>query len=301
MAKCASPLLAVALLLPSFALGQGEQRGPWVWSIAGGALHQAQVDLDGTDGGFSVNRGSLALSVGYAWDRRTSVSLSLGAGSSNYLFDSDARIDGEKPWGRVEDYRISVPIRFTVAEKAGVIVIPSVRTYAESGASSSDGQTEGVIAGAGWRFSDRLTIGPGFGWFSEVGGGSTAFPIVVVDWQITDRLSLETGRGLAASQGPGFTLSYALDAGWSLSALARYERTRFSLDDGPQAAGIGEDRSTALLVSLDYSPWPMTRASAFIGAEINGRLTLEDERARELEQRDYDTAPVIGFSFRSRF
>jgi hypothetical protein len=301
MIRSACLLLAATLLLPSFALGQEQRRGPWVWSVAGGALHQAEADLDGTDGAFSVNRGTLEVSSGYAWDRRTSVSLSLGLGSSNYVFDSAARIDGEKPWGRVEDYRLSVPMRFTVAEKAGVIIIPSVRTYAESGASMSDGQTEGVIAGAGWRFSDRLTIGPGFGWFSEVGGGSTAFPIVVIDWKITDRLSLETGRGLAASQGPGLTLSYALDSRWSLSALARYEKTRFSLDHGPQGAAIGEDRSTPLLLSVDYSPWPMTRASLFVGAEVNGRLTLEDQRARELEKRDYDTAPVIGFSFRSRF
>ena len=81
--------------------------------------------------------------------------------------------------------------------------------------------------GAGWRFSDRLTLGPGFGWFSEVGGGNNAFPIIVIDWKITDRLSLQTGKGLAASQGPGLTMSYALGSRWSVSAMARYEKTRF--------------------------------------------------------------------------
>jgi hypothetical protein len=293
----------LAILLASAALAQAQpgQRGPWVWSVSGGALHQAETDLDADAGGFSVNRAFIAGSVGHAWDRRTSVSLSLGAGSSNYVFDDGSRIEGERPWGRIEDYRISVPIRFTVAAKAGFIVIPSVRSYGESGTSFGDGQTEGLIAGAGWRFSERLTLGPGFGWFSELGGGSTGFPILIVDWQITDRLSLETGRGLAASQGPGLTLSYTLADKWQLSALARYEKLRFALDAAPAGAAYGEDRSTPLLLSVNYTPWPMTSASLFVGAEVGGRLSLEDKRTRVIARSDYDTAPVIGFSFSSRF
>jgi hypothetical protein len=293
--------LGLVAVLPALAFSQPGQRGPWVWGLSGGALHQAEADLDADDGAFSVNRASLEGSFGYAWDRRTSVSLSLGVGSSNYVFDENSRIEGQRPWGRVEDYRISVPVRFTVAEKAGVILIPSVRSYSDSGASFSDGQTEGVIAGAGWRFSDRLTLGPGFGWFSELGGGSTAFPIIVVDWKITDRLTLETGRGLAASQGPGVTLSYALGDNWSLSGLARYEKIRFALDEAPGGGAYGEDRSTPLTLSLNYTPWPMTRASFFVGAEVGGRLSLEDQRTRVIARSDYDTAPVVGFSFRSRF
>ena len=276
-------------------------RGPWSWSVAGGALHQLDADFDDSEGSFSVNRGFLQLSGGYSWDRRNSVSLSLGGGSSNYLFDGGASIEGFPPWERIEDYRVSLPIRFNVGEQADFIVIPSVRSYAETGASLGDGRTEGLIAGMGWRFSDRLTIGPGFGWYSELGGGSNAFPIVVVDWKITDRLSLQTGRGLAASQGPGFTLAYELSDRWTLSGLARYEKTRFALDEDGGEAAIGEDRSAPLLLSLDYSPWPMTSASIFIGAELNGELTLESDRGRELASSEFETAPVVGFSFRSRF
>lgn len=275
-------------------------RGPWGWGVAGGALHQFDTDFSDGEGSFSVSRGFLQLSAGYAWDRRNSASLSLGWGSSNYVFD-DASIEGLRPWDRIEDYRVSLPLRFNVGEQADFIVIPSIRSYAEQGASLSDGQTEGLIAGMGWRFSDRLTIGPGFGWYSELGGGSKAFPILVVDWKITDRLSLQTGRGLAASQGPGFTLAYDLGSGWSLSGLARFEKIRFALEEERGEAAIGEDRSAPLLLSLDYSPWPMTSASLFVGAELNGELTLESARGRELASSEYETAAVFGFSFRSRF
>ena len=294
-------LLALASVRVQSDESRNNNRGPWVWGIAGGALHQADTDLKDSDGSFSVNRGFVQLNAGYAWDRRNTLSLSGGWGSSNYVFDDASRIEGVRPWGRIEDYRISLPIRFNVGEKADFIVIPSVRSYAEDGASLSDGQTEGVIAGMGWKFSDALTIGPGFGWYSELGGGSNAFPIVVVDWQITDRLSLQTGRGLAASQGPGFTLAYALNDRWKLSALARFEKIRFALDEGVQGAAFGEDRSAPLLVSLDYTPWPMTSASVFLGAELNGELSLESDRGREIASSEYETAPLIGFSLQSRF
>ncbi|MEH6607876.1 MAG: hypothetical protein V7696_00800 [Halioglobus sp.] len=299
----ASLTLLLAASLGARAQDEAEvQRGPWVWGVAGGAVHQVETDLEDAEGAFSVNRGFLQLSTGYAWDRRNSVSLSVGWGSSNYDFDSQANIGGNSPWGRIEDYSISLPIRFSAAgDKADVIVVPSIRSNTEDGASLSDGQTEGIIAGAGWKFSDRLTLGPGFGWFSELGGGSTAFPIVVVDWKITDRLSLETGRGLAASQGPGLTLSYALNPHWKVSGLVRYENIRFAVDGDESVGELGEDRSIPLLVSLDYSPWPMTSASVFFGAEVNGRLSLEDEQARRIASSDYETAPVIGFSLRSRF
>ena len=292
-----------ALLIPLSAQAEEDRgkRGPWVWGVAGGALHQLETDLKDADGAFSVSRGFAQLSAGYAWNRRNTVSVSVAYGSSDYDFVDDATINGNAPWGRIEDYRLSVPIRFSPVDKADVIVIPSVRSYADAEARRSDGQTGGLIAGMGWKFSDRLTLGPGFGWYSELGGGSTTFPIIVVDWKITDRLSLETGRGLAASQGPGLTLAYALHQRWSLSAIARYERIRFAVDEKNSVGSFGEDRSMPLLLSLNYSPWPMTSASLSLGAELNGRISLEDDNGRRLADSDYETAPLIGLSFSSRF
>ena len=300
---CISLPLILALFISMSARAEEERgkRGPWVLGVAGGALHQLETDLKDAEGAFSVSRGIVQLSAGYAWDRRNSVSVSVGYGSSDYDFVDDATINGNAPWGRIEDYQLSVPIRFSPVDKADVIVIPSIRSHADADARRSDGQTEGLIAGMGWKFSERLTLGPGFGWYSELGGGTTAFPIIVVDWKITDRLTLETGRGLAASQGPGLTLAFALRQRWSLSAIARFERIRFAVDENSSVGSFGEDRSIPLLLSLNYSPWPMTSASLFLGAELDGRISLEDDSGRRLADSDYETAPLIGLSFRSRF
>jgi hypothetical protein len=281
-----------------------QQFGPWVWGLSGGALNQFDAGFDDGEGEFNVTRGVIQGSFGYAWDRQTSIALSVGAGVSDYNFSSQATIEGEQPWEKIEDYRVSLPMRFSPSEKSSVIVIPSLRTYAESGADLDDGRTEGILAAFSWRFSDTLTLGPGFGWFSEVGGGNTAFPIIAVDWKITEKLSLETGRGLAASQGPGITLNYELDSKWKVGITGRYEKTRFALDDNAEVLGedrIGEDRSMPLLLTLSYSPWPMTNVSLIAGAEFDGRLELEDSDGNTFARSEYDTAPVIGLTFSSRF
>jgi len=298
-------LLSVSAIAGTPSLQAAEEKtrfGPWVWGLSGGAMHQSDADFSDTAGQFNVSRGFVGGSLGYAWDRNTSVSLSLGAGSSKYDFSPLATIGGQQPWEKIEDYRLSLPVRFSPTENSNVIVIPSIRTARESGASLKSGKTEGFIGGISWRISPNLTIGPGMGWFSEIGGGSNAFPILVIDWKITDKLSLSTGRGLAASRGPGLTLNYRLAKNWKAGLSGRYERTRFALsNDNPSAGHVGEDRSLPLVFSLDYTPWPMTTITAMLGAEFGGSLRLEDKNERRIAESDFDTAPIIGLSFSSRF
>jgi hypothetical protein len=285
-----------------FAQGTRQIQDQWIWSAAGGAVNQFSADLSDGSGDLSVTRGFLSAGVGYAWSRDTSASVSLGIGTTDYDFSSGTLIDGRKPWGRIREYRLSVPVRFSPTEKMSVIVIPSIRTHAESGASLRDGRTEGMLGGFSWKFSDTLSIGPGFGWFSDVGDESNVFPILLVDWKITESLNLSTGRGLAASQGPGLSLNYELDQKWMLGLTARYEKTRFSLKkQQDRSAGVGEDSSMPLYLVASYSPWPMTSMTALAGVDIDGTLSLEDGNGQRIAKTDIDTAMVLGFSFQSRF
>jgi|GEM_PF-245402 len=276
--------------------------GPWFFGLSGGALHQYRTNLKDKPGDFSVNRGFIQGSAGYAWDRRTRVALSIGGGQSSYDFADTVSIAGGKPWGRIRDARLSLPVFFGVADRGTAIVIPTVRSYAEQGASLDDGRTEGLLLGLGWRFSDRLEIGPGVGWFSEIGDSSNIFPILVIDWDINDRLKLSTGRGLAASQGPGLTLDWRVSKKVSLGITGRYERVRFRLDDkGAVPNGIGEDRSLPLILTFGFSPTPKINISAFAGAEFAGELRVRTPSGENIEKVEYDPAPVVGLAFRARF
>ena len=298
-------LLSVGMLLlaPSIlASEESRQYGPWLVSTAGGVVNQFEADFSDGPGSVSVQRMFVEAGVGYAWNRQTSVSLSLGAGTADYDFSSEAAIDGAQPWGRINDYRLSLPLRFAPTERTSAIIIPSLRSYAESGASSSEGRSVGILGGFSYRFSDSLSLGPGLGWFDDVGDESSAFPIILVDWQISDRWSLNTGRGLAASQGPGVTLNYKVSDQWTSGITARYEETRFSLKQRPtRVASVGQDSSAPLLLVLDYSPWPMTNITAVLGVELAGTLSLEDDAGREIAESDVDAAVVAGITFSSRF
>ena len=53
--------------------------------------------------------------------------------------------------------------------------------YAEAGASKSDGESMGIIGGFSYRFSDTLSIGPGLGWFDDVGDVWVQAPEHVVE------------------------------------------------------------------------------------------------------------------------
>jgi hypothetical protein len=47
--------------------------------------------------------------------------------------------------------------------------------------------------------------------------------------------------------------------------------------------------------------WPMTSISIIAGAEFDGRLKLEDAAGETIAVSEFDTAPVIGLTFSSRF
>ena len=71
-------------------------RGPWVWDVAAGAVSQLSADLSDGSGDVSITRGFVGGGPGYAWDRDTSISVSLGVSSADYDFSSDALIEGRK-------------------------------------------------------------------------------------------------------------------------------------------------------------------------------------------------------------
>lgn len=281
---------------------QAPQIGPWVLSIEGGAVVQTEADLDDDSGRFDLQRWFAGAGLDYLWSPRTALGISVGGGRSDFDFSDVSGLANGDPWEEIEDYRISLVSRFAINDRLSGIVIPSWRVNRERGASSSDAQTWGLLAGVSWRLSDTLTIGPGIGVFDRLEESAAVFPILVIDWDISDRWNLSTGRGLAASQGPGLTLSYQANADWSLGVAGRYEQIDFRLnDDGPAPGGVGRDEVFPLVFSAEWSPNPGTRLSFFAGAEFGGELELADAGGRTLATSEYDVPLIIGGSFAFRF
>jgi hypothetical protein len=270
----------------------------WSTRVDGLAVYQGDSDL--SDGGsFSAGRGFLRADGLYTWDSGNSAGLSLSLGRFYYDFDTP----GDAPWDDINDLRVSVPLRFNAGERVDVFVAPSLRYDYESDADASDGETYGFFGGVTWRLSDQLTIGPGFGAFSQIGADDwDVFPALLVDWEFADRWSLTTAQAPGATQGPGLSLTYQATDTLRYGLTARYESVRFRLDDtGIAPGGVGEDTSVPVALSLQYAPNPGTSLSAFIGAEFGGELSLEDASGSVVDRNDYDTAPIAGLSFRLAF
>jgi hypothetical protein len=293
---------AMLLGLPAAAqTAEGAPPSPWRVTTQAGAVRQFDADL-GDRGSVAVTRAFGQLSVGYGFDRRTSVGVSLGAGIDDYDFSDGAGLGGAEPWDAVADYRISFPVRFGVGEAVDAIVIPSVRWRAETDASLDDGRTEGVLAGASWRLSEGFSIGPGVGVFSELDGGTQVFPVLLLDWDVTERLNIGTGGGFGATQGPGLDATWRATDAASITIGARYESLEFALDDdGPAPDGFGEETATPVYLAASWTPTPQLALTAIAGVEFGGELTLRDRDGREIDSADYDPAPFLGLTGSLRF
>ncbi len=274
-----------------------ERKSPWTFGFRAGIVNQLDTSINDTGVDFSVTRSVVGGSVSYGWSRDVSAGISIASTDNRYRYSGDATLGGLPLWHRIRERRLSLPIRLAPAPRTNLIVIPSIRSASEEGASYRAGQTEGMILGASWTVSKRLSIGPGFGWFSELDGGSSAFPIIVVDWKMTDRVTLATGRGLGAGRGPGLSLAYDFNEKWKLTSEIGIERYQYVLDATDR---IGEERSIPLTASLDYAVGSATSFSIYGGVKWGGRFELIDETGATLEQVKYDAIPFIGVRLRAR-
>jgi hypothetical protein len=272
----------------------------WNWQVEGGGVSQVNADID-TGGKVNVNRYFVDLSTSRRYGNGTRVGVALGYGQSNYDFSGPVQIAPTDPWDRIQNASLSASVFYPVDERWTLYGIPSIRFAGERGVSFGDGRTLGLLAGASYRFNDRLTIGPGFGAFGELEGGTDLFPILIVDWKITDELSLETGRGFAASRGPGLQLRWRPSSAWQFAFGARYEKQRFRLDDsGAAPDGIGEDKSFPIYAVAQYQATPNLVFSVIGGAETGGELRLENSNGLTVSESDFDAAPFLGATLKFR-
>ena len=272
----------------------------WGLGLEGLWVHQLATDLD-EGGRFHVNRAALRANVSYSPKPGMPITLSLGYRYDGYRFGSGGAFGGA-PWGDVHSLRATVPVFLPLGERWFVIGGLFVRSTVEDGARLDDGLTAGGFAGASYRVSDRLSIGPGFGLVGELEDDLGFFPVVVVDWKITPSLTFKTGRGLGATQGPGLFLEWTPSPRWQLSVGGRYDRNRFRLDDrGLAPGGVGQETAFATLVAAQYALRDDLDLSANVGTSFQGNLRLETERGDFLQSSDYDIAFFVGLGIDLRF
>lgn len=270
----------------------------WRWSVEGGAVQSSTASLD-SGGDVQIDRYYADLGTATRLDDGTRIGLSLGFGESRYDFSGSTGFGGLKPWSRIRQINIGASLFHPMDDHWTIYAIPSLRQSAERGASPDDGRTVGLLAGASYRFSDTLTIGPGFGAFTEIEDDASFFPVLIIDWQITDRLSLGTGQGFAATRGPGLELRWKQSPSWDFAFGGRYEKTRFRLDDkGPASGGVGQDTSLPFYAVANYRVSDDLALSLIGGVDVGTTLTLEDATGTKIGESDADNAGFFGATFK---
>jgi hypothetical protein len=219
-ARSLYPAAFCALLLcGGLAQAQPPARGLGV-GLEAGALFGGAASLD-SGGDLTVDNWSVRLSGRRPIGDDLRLGLAAGFGEQRYRFSGVGDFSSLRPWGTAREVRLSGSVFWQPTDRWDLFAIPTVRWNAEDGASLDDGQIAGLLTAASYRFSDRLSIGPGVGVFSELEDDTDFFPILAIDWRITDRLSFNTGRGFAASRRLASTAS-----GRALLAPARYRASQ---------------------------------------------------------------------------
>lgn len=297
-------------LLPSIASSKenpqanpGRSQTGWSTIVRGGAVYQFDSDLD-EGGSYSSSRFNIEVGQNYSWSRRDTATVALGYSYDGYDF-SDGESGGiafRAPWEDIHTLSISTPLRKSIGDKWTAFLIPSLRSTGESGADFSKTITGGGFTGVSYRLSDRLTIGPGIGAFTQLEDSATVFPVLIINWRITDKFSIETGGGLAATLGPGLTLSYHATPNLRFAIGGRYEKLRFRLDkNGTVTDGIGEDSSFPIFASCTYNINRKTVVSLVGGVETGGELKLEDSQGHTILEESSGSGIFSGITFRMIF
>lgn len=265
------------------------------------AVEQFRTDLD--DGGkFSTGRYYVEPRLNWGINRDLSFALGLGTLVGDYRFEGTGGLAGLRPWDDVLSPSLNGFVRWGFATDWTLFAIPTVRAAAESGADLGDGVTGGILAGASYRFSETLTVGPGFGFLTQIEDDPSVFPILLIDWSLSEELALRTGGGVAATQGPGLTLAWQFEEEWEAAVGARYDRFRFRLDDsGVAPGGVGEDSATSVFATVAHTWESGTSLTLLTGLDLGGRLRLDDPAGNRLLSESFDPAPFVGFVLEARF
>lgn len=271
--------------------------GGWSPFFRGGSVYHGDAGLNGGIGEFSVHRYYGEGGLAYLFRRDRMVSCSVGYGQDDYRFSGLP----QDPWNNIDNIRAGIFSRWALDSAWTFFAAASARAYGERVEDLTSALTGALFGGASYRFSERLSLGPGLGVVGQLEDNPRYFPILVIDWDITRDLNLSTGGGLAATGGPGLMLTYSLSRHWNIGLGGRYDKKRFLLSEqGIAPNGVGEDRSIPLISSVSYILYPGTELSLLVGVNLNGRLTAEDANGTMLYESEYDQAVFSGITARIR-
>ncbi len=258
------------------------------------ALYRLGTPLE-SGGRVAVTSLNYALGLDLAFDRATNLGFSFDYGSHTYQFEGRRGFAGLDPWERIQTLRLGASFRTRFGRSFGVFVSPSLRYAGENRAHFGDSLSWGAIVGASFGFGPNLQLGLGVSLGQRLDGDFRAFPLPYVWWRFAERFTLSTR--LRTLSGGGLELAYAALEELEVAVGFGFTSLEFRNNDET----IGRDSHWPLIARVSWEPSSNFRLDFFGGASFFGKLELDDQRGRGIENEDYDTAGFVGLQLNISF
>ena len=270
------------------------------WSIQGGYAWQLRSNVN--------NGGRVSWSRGHA-DVKGRMPLSdelellVGARYQYDQFDFDGAGPSGNPFGSVDTVQIDGILQWKVTPRWQVFGGGQVIFSGQSGADFGDSAIGGGAIGAVYSFDETLSLGGGVGVRSQILDDVLVYPIVVIEWSIMDDLLLSTRltSGWANQTGAQliYTLNDSVDVG--VAAVFDYQRFRLSDDNADARGGAGTSEMLPVAFFISFDVADNISATAFVGANVHGRVKVTDVNRNDVWASNYDAAPILGLQGTIRF
>lgn len=214
---------------------------------------------------------------------------------ASYRF-SHYDFSGFDPWENIHTFRATPIVNYAMNEQWSFYGGPTFGISGEEGADFGHSFTAGALAGVSYKVHDRLSVGGGLGFFSQIEDDARLVPFITANWQFLDQWNLRVGFSeVAASGGLGAEVSYDINPHWKVGTGFQFQQKRFLLDeDGPVPDGVGQDKSVPIYAKVGWQVTEKTLVELLVGVAVGGEVLLEDENEREIAEEDYDPSALIG-------
>lgn len=302
--NAAYAVLFFVLVLPSLIFAQApadeSRKGGIEYSFSLTPTLQFSAPVDG-GGSMSVFRNFFSADATVPVNQSFRLGFGLSYDFQNYNFSGLERFIVPEPWNRIHRLGVDASFFYKMSERWTLFVGPTAEFSAEEGADWGTALNYGGIFSLSYSTGPGLTIGAGLGVFSGL-AQSSAFPYLVISWKITDRLRLSNPFQAGPAGPAGLELAYTLDKNWEIATGGAYRSFRFRLDEnGPIPNGIGEESLYPAYVRLSRAVGPGMTISLYGGAALAGKLTLQNKRGHDIDEANYDAAPLIALSISGKF
>ena len=207
---------------------------------------------------------------------------------SYYDFSGSGRPDNGVD---VNLFRVTPLLQYTVDENWSVYGGPSFSYAGENGAEFGDSLTGGGLAGFNYRVDETLTLGAGFGIFSQIEDDVSVVPLVTLNWQFDEKWNWKIGFSeVAANGGLGTEIAYSLGKDWKVGGGVQFTKKRFRLSND----GVAEDKNVPIYAKLAWQACENGSLELVAGITAGGQYRVENSNGHKLYESDYDASALVG-------